>query len=117
MKHLFKQKNINILFWSLIYTLPLLILLIQSINGSVTLLSVLNIVGINDNNIIVSVITNIFGSSGVIHLVADNSPIIIYLSYVVIMNIIHIAIDVLLLLPRIAQSFSDKICNSGDDDV
>ena len=115
MKHLLKKKNINTLFWITIYTLPILIVLIQSIHHTPTLYSIVESMGIFENNIIYNTIIDIFGNNGALQLFTQNSGIVYYFTYFISMNILHIGVDVILLLPRIAQSFADKINNSGDD--
>lgn len=117
MKQLLKTKTLNKLFWVLIYITPLIIWAIGYIHHTPILANILNELGIYENNIIITSIQNIFGENGVLHLLKNNAGIIYYLSYFIIMNIIHIIVDLILILPRTAQSFNDKINNSGDNEL
>lgn len=117
MKQLLKTKTLNKLFWVLIYITPLIIWAIGYIHHTPLLTTILTEIGINENNIITTTILQIFGENGILYLFTTNSAILYYLSYYVIMNIIHIIIDLILILPRIAQSFNDKINNTGDNEL
>lgn len=114
MKHLCKKHNLNKIFWQIIYMLPLITYSIALINNSNA--ELMQGYGILTNNIIFETIINIFGSNGYLQLFANDSKIILFITYFIAMEIIHIITDILIFLPRVAQSFCDKINNSGDNE-
>lgn len=67
------------------------------------------------NNFIYTGFVEIFGSNGVMPLIDTTSinSLLMFLSYFVIVDIIHLAVDLLLLLPRISHKFMHKI--GGDE--
>ena len=117
MKHLCKKANLKKLMWYTIYTLPLIIYIIASINNAnnIQLINILNSMGISNNNIIYNTIYNIFGNGGILELFS-NSTIFAYLTYYIGMKILHITTDSILLLPEIVHNWLDKINSDKKED-
>lgn len=114
MKHLCKKHNLNKIFWQIIYMLPIFSYLIALIHNQSAIF--MNGYGINDNNIIYTTLYNIFGENGILPIFNNNNVILLFFTYFIGMEILHITVDILVMLPRIAQSFNDKINNSGDNE-
>lgn len=104
------------IFWYLLYFLPvivyLLYLLVSPGTGSATSVismeNIFNSAGLNivTDNIIVNTLNSIFGSAGIFPLFANNTPFIIF-TWFISTYIIHLAIDCLLFIPRLAHKWMD----------
>lgn len=105
----------DIILWFLIYSLPLLVILFCSFKGDiVSISSAFSSLGLNvvSDNIVYTALVDLFGSSGVLPLIADNG-ILLYFSYFIICNIVHLAIDVLLFIVRLSHEFLENGLNGG----
>lgn len=102
-------------FWGLIMLLPLIVYVVYIIkNGSIYSLE--NVFtdfgfGINTDNVIYQTFISIFGvvagSTASIPAFLSNG-VILYITYIVIVELIHLIVDCLLYIPRIAMKFLDK---------
>lgn len=105
------------IFWYLIYLLPLILLFGVTFQTGVftTLSSAMNSVGLNvlTDNVILNSLTQIFGQNGILPLL--NNDILVYLTYFVSVFIMHLAIDFLLFIPRLAMKWQDDLFNKGDE--
>ena len=101
-------------FWFLVSILPLALYLItclsyklQSSTDSLTaFLPFMKNLGLMDSGIIYNSLSDLFGSSGILPLFsADNNAILLFLSYFVSVQIVHLAVDFLLFIPRIGHKY------------
>lgn len=101
-------------FWFLVSILPLALYLItcfsyklQSATDSLTaFLPFMKNLGLMDSGIIYNSLSDLFGSSGILPLFsADNNAILLFLSYFVSVQIVHLAVDFLLFIPRLAHKY------------
>lgn len=101
-------------FWLLVSILPLALYLItclsyklQSTTDSLTaFLPFMKNLGLMDSGIIYNSLVDLFGSSGILPLFsADNNAILLFLSYFVSVQIVHLAVDFLLFIPRIGHKY------------
>lgn len=101
-------------FWFLVSILPLALYLItclsyklQSATDSLTaFLPFMKSLGLVDSGLIYSSLSDLFGSSGILPLFsADNNAILLFLSYFVSVQIVHLAVDFLLFIPRLAHKY------------
>lgn len=106
---------INFLFdkvmWYILYFLPIILLLITSINGTpITVSSMLSTIGFNvsTNNIIYTTFVDIFGVGGLFELFTNND-VFIYITYFVGMYLIHFVIDVSLFIVKLTRKWLDGI--------
>lgn len=107
---------IDALFWVLISVLPLVYYGIYLIHGSEgTLLTFSeffssNVLGLLplSSNIIKDGLIAVFGSSGVLPFFADNNIIFDFSAYFVIINLLHLFLDFVLWIPRLAHKFMNK---------
>lgn len=108
-KNLFKC--IDTIFWLFIALFPLLVYVIQCINGTpgnfVTFINNLGF-GISTENIIYTTLHTIFGvGGGMLELVVDTG-ILVYATYFVTIMLIHFIIDMLLVIVRWGHNLLDK---------
>jgi hypothetical protein len=103
------------LFWGFLMILPLLVYLVYIIkNGNIYPLEQVFTdfgFGIDTSSIIYQTFTSIFGvvtgSTANIPAFLSNG-VILYITYIVLIEIIHLIVDILLYIPRIAMKFLDK---------
>ena len=103
---LMRKKTIKCLtdevFWFLVYAMPLLILAFSAFKfGAMTSITdVMSSIGLDviSNNFVFSTLSDIFGLSGIVPMFS--ADIIHFMSYLVCVWILHVAVDVLLWLPR-----------------
>lgn len=98
-------------FWFLLSILPLIVFVIMlwhnGLNG-ITMTTAFNACGLDiiTNNFIFDGLVSLFGVDGVFPLF--NSPdLLIYLTYLIGITIAHLAVDVLLFIPRFAHKCMD----------
>ena len=101
-------------FWFLVSILPLALSLItclsyklQSSTDSLTaFLPFMKSLGLVDSGLIYKSLSDLFGSSGILPLFsADNNAILLFLSYFVSVQIVHLAVDFLLFIPRLGHKY------------
>lgn len=102
-------------FWGLIMLLPLIVYVIYIFNnGNIyPLENVFNDFGfgIDTTSVIYQTFSNIFGvvagTSASVPAFLSNG-VILYITYIVLVELIHLIVDILLYIPRIAMKFLDK---------
>lgn len=101
-------------FWFLVSILPLALYLItclsyklQSSTDTLTaFLPFMKNLGLMDSGIIYNSLSDLFGSGGILPLFsAENNAILVFLSYFVSVEIVHLAVDFLLFIPRIGHKY------------
>lgn len=107
------QKNLfDNIFWYLIYLLPLIIWVVVSFRTGniVSLSNALETMGLKvlENNQILTNLSEIFGSNGVLPLFVS-ADILLYISYFICVFLIHLFVDFLLFIPRIAHKWLNKL--------
>lgn len=115
-----RKKTLKCLFdnilWYMVYMLPLLLLLIHWFKtGDVSLINAMSSSGLGifaDNPIYTSLLS-IFGEDGILPLFAS-ADVVAYCSYFVSTFIIHLFVDFLLFVPRLAHKWMSWL--GGDDD-
>lgn len=116
-----RKRNINCIFdnimWYLIYLLPIFAFLFVLIRtGTLMPLSdCMSTFGLDilTNNFVYTALSGLFGSSGVVPLFTS-PDLLLYLSYFICVYLAHLAVDVLLFIPR----YSHKLMSAfgGKDD-
>lgn len=107
------QKNLfDNIFWYLIYLLPLIIWIVVSFRTGniVSLSNALETMGLKvlENNQILTNLSEIFGSNGILPLFVS-TDILLYISYFICVFLIHLFVDFLLFIPRIAHKWLNKL--------
>ena len=101
-------------FWFLVSILPLALYLItclsyklQSSTDTLTaFLPFMKNLGLMDSGIIYKSLSDLFGSGGILPLFsAENNAILVFLSYFVSVEIVHLAVDFLLFIPRLGHKY------------
>lgn len=107
------QKNLfDNVMWYALYLLPLLVWVLVSFqSGQITTLSsAMSIMGLEifaDNQILTS-LTQIFATTGILPLFVT-SDIILYMSYFISVFLIHLFVDFILFIPRLAHKWLNKL--------
>ena len=101
---------IDNLFWMLIMIIPVMVLFITKQDFSVVLAQF----GINDSNVIYTTLVEIFGASGLFPLFKDNSPFLLYFTFLVVVELMHLFVDFLVFIPRIAHKWFDSFTRTED---
>ena len=105
-------------FWFLVAILPLALYLItclsyklQSSTETLTaFLPFMKNLGLLDSGIIYNSLSDLFGSGGILPLFsAENNAILVFLSYFVSVEIVHLAVDFLLFIPRIGHKYMNTL--------
>jgi len=115
-----RMKTMNNLFdnvmWYLLYLMPLVLLIGVSIRlGSFTPLSTcFDLVGLNiiQDSIIFATLSSLFGVGGVLPLFAS-ADILVYFTYFISVFIIHLAVDFVLFIPRLAHKWFNSFTSGG----
>ena len=106
------------LYWLLVALLPLVCYLIQflsyeltSVTDSLpTFLSFMQSFGISTDSVIYSVLDDLFGASGILPMFsAGSNAVLLYLAYFVMVQIIHLAVDFLVFIPRLSHKWMEKL--------
>ena len=99
-------------FWGFIMMLPLLVYLVYIIkNGSTySLESVFTDFGfgIDTTNVIFTTLSSLLIGSGSAIAGFTGNGIVLYITYISLVELIHLIVDCLLYIPRIAMKFLDK---------
>lgn len=101
-------------FWFLVAILPLALYLItclsyklQSSTDTLTaFLPFMKNLGLMDSGLIYKSLSDLFGTGGILPLFsAENNAILVFLSYFVSVEIVHLAVDFLLFIPRLGHKY------------
>lgn len=109
--------KIDKLFWFFIQVFPLVCFTVYCIAGTrgseavvPTFNSFLTKLGFNyqQGNVFYNVLAQLFGPNGAFPLFVDSGGVILYLTYVLTMEVLHICFDVLVFIPRLAHKWISK---------
>ena len=117
-----RKRTINCIFdnllWYGVYLLPLLALLLVLVRTGnlITISGLLQNLGIEifSSGVLFDTLNSIFGASGVVPLFVG-TDILIYLTYFVSCVLLHLCVDFLLFIPRIADYFLNKLYGKGGE--
>lgn len=116
------------IFWYLLYFLPIIISIVSVFAYSgdwfgvwyvddgdfsnapflITLLSFLNYLGFGETSLIYNTLLDIFGTQGLLGVVLPYSPILFYFQYFITVYLMHLCVDFILFIPRIAHKWLNK---------
>lgn len=105
------------LFWFFIQIFPLVCFTVYCIAGArgnevvvPTFNSFLIKLGFNyqQGNVFYNVLAQLFGASGTFPLFVDSGGVILYLTYVLTMEVLHVCFDVIVFIPRLAHKWISK---------
>ena len=109
--------KIDKLFWFFIQIFPLVCFTVYCIAGTrgsevvvPTFNSFLIKLGFNyqQGNAFYNVLARIFGPNGAFPLFVDSGGVILYLTYVLTMEVLHVCFDVIVFIPRLAHKWISK---------
>lgn len=101
-------------FWLLVAILPIVLYLItcfsykltNATDSVVAFLPFMKSLGLVDSGLIYNSLFDLFGTGGILPLFsAENNAILVFLSYFVSVEIVHLAVDFLLFIPRLAHKY------------
>ena len=105
-------------YWHLLCLLPFIAYIVSLLSYHLSEVTVLPtfIDFVNDqslfvltDSIIYDTFVQLFGSSGVLPLFDDYSPVLWYASYVVVITLVRMCVDFLLFLPDIVHKFKERM--------
>ena len=116
------------IFWYLLYFLPIIISIVSvfaysgdwfgiwyEVDGDFanlpflgTLHAILNAFGFNNDGLIYNTLFDIFGTDGLFGVVNLSSPILFYFQYFVTVYLIHLCVDFIIFIPRLAHKWLNK---------
>lgn len=109
------NKLFDHLFWYTLYMLPILLMLLNWFRGgSLSLSDSISTAGVQllTTNPIFDVLMQTFGTNGYLPTFVNND-VIMYLSYFIMLIIIHVFVDVLAFIPRFCHNLIHKGENYG----
>ena len=101
-------------YWALLLILPMLAYLIANHHGSVDYATIMAQFNILDTNFIYTGLASIFGSGGTLEFLdtTTTNTTLLYMSYFVVLELIHIFVDVILYIPKLCIAILDKAGSS-----
>lgn len=107
------------LFWLIVALLPLLLYAVQffayelnALTTFPTFYEYMQNFGILGDSVVASAMSDIFGSDGILPLFTANSAPLLFLSWFVGVEIVHLAVDFLVFIPRLCHKWMEKAtCN------
>lgn len=110
---------VDTVFWWTVYALPVIVLLIGSNNNLSGIVdnsvAFNNLFSVLDNSVIYQALYGLFGYGGVLPVLGTSSVLFRFLTWFVVANLCHIAVDILLFIPRMAHKFIDILTSRGAD--
>lgn len=107
------------IFWLLVALLPLLIYCVQmlvyrlpAVSAELpTFVSFMQGFGLSTESICYTVLYDLFGADGILPLFSgENNAVLLFLAYFCTVEIIHLAVDFIVFIPRLSHKFMDKFC-------
>ena len=105
------------IFWYALYFLPILILILMSIHNPISSVSsVIDTLGLNilTDNIIFTTLSDIFGVNGILPFF-QNNDLLIFFTYYISVFTIHLLVDIILFIPKVAHKWLNS-CTNGEGD-
>ena len=108
------------IMWGIILLLPLLMWLISPLGYSIgggsdvssldlpSLTSIFEQFGLYTNNVIYNSFSDLFGPDGILPFFTTNSAFLLYAFYFVMVEVLHLVIDCLVFIPRLAHKWLNK---------
>lgn len=109
------------IFWLIIALLPLILYLVPYFAYELTSVATfdsfatfLNGFGINTDSIFYTSMIDLFGSDGILPMFDSTtvSAPLLYLAYFVMVQIVHLAVDFLVFIPKLCHKWMEKLTNT-----
>lgn len=97
-------------FWALLLLLPMIAFVIMNNHNTATFINVMSQFSITDTNFIYQGLSQIFGSGGTLEFfdTTTTNVVVLYMSYFVGLELIHIFVDIILYIPKCCVAILDK---------
>lgn len=102
-------------FWLVVALLPILLYAVSFLPFELTSFysfdsfeSFMASMGINSSGVVFDSLSAIFGTGGILPLFADSSVVVVYLSYFVCVQIVRLAVEFLLFIPKLCRKWMDN---------
>lgn len=115
-------KNIaDQLFWLIVALMPLVVFLVQHLAYELTsaadalpsFLEFMQGFGISTDSIVYSVLADLFGFEGIMpFFTQDNNTVLLFMSYFVTVQIVHLAVDFILFIPRLCHKWMETFTST-----
>lgn len=115
-------KNIaDQLFWLIVALMPLVVFLVQHLayeltsaaDSLPTFLEFMQGFGISTDSIVYSVLADLFGFDGIMpFFTQDNNTVLLFMSYFVTVQIVHLAVDFILFIPRLCHKWMETFTST-----
>lgn len=112
--------SVKTIFWWILYLLPIIcyLLLVWGFarNGDFydTFGTFISESAFGSKTFINTALYDLFGTEGILPFFSPDSGIISFLSYFIGMNLVHLAVDFILFIPRLCHKFMNKFTRSED---
>lgn len=111
---------VDILFWLVVSLLPVLFYVIQPLAYELTsaqdtlpsFAQTMATFGINDTNYLYVALMDIFGSDGLMPFLSSDSVVVLYLSYFILIQLLHVFVDFVLFIPRLGHKWLEKLTHT-----
>ena len=106
------------IFWLIVGLMPLILYALQFLAYELTAVSTdlptflqfMQNFGLSTTSVCYTVLQDLFGSEGILPLYASgDNAVVLFLSYFVTVEIVHLAVDFLLFIPRLSHKWLEKI--------
>lgn len=72
--------------------------------------------GISSDNVVYTAIVGMFGSTnGIIHMFDEDSSLLLFFTYFVTVELVHLVVDFIVFIPRLAHKWMSVFTREGDD--
>lgn len=107
-------------FWLIVSLLPVLFYMIQPLAYELTSASdtlptfaqTMATFGINNTNYLYVAIMDIFGDQGLMPFFSSDSVVVLFLSYFILIQLLHVFVDFVLFIPRLAHKWLEKLTHT-----
>lgn len=107
---------IDRVFWAFVLCLPMFAYLILCIHfETYNFVDLLNQFSMDSNNLVYTTLAAIFGTGGYLPYFDTTTvnPLLLYMSYFVCVELVHIIVDILLFIPKVCVAILDKTTKLG----
>ena len=114
---------IDNLYWAIVFVLPVVLYAIYAVSathqtGTILQFSdIMSSIGLYEGNVIQTALEDLFATDGILPLFNSGSTIIYFLTYFVLAEIVHLAVDFLLFVPRLCHKYLAVMTQNNDQGV
>lgn len=102
----------DLLYYGLFTLIPIIAYVVHLHHfDNVTLISFFEDMGILNTNVIFTAFVDMFGTNGYLPLIDDSSVLFYMFTYIGIVTILHLVLDFIIFIPRLAHKYMTYFCN------